>query len=134
MQKITRKAKGEEYFFINARLVPYLTHDWYFGTDDERFKKGNYFLTREAAYDCAEDLVEFGKRLEKNQDQREDNDRDFINTVRDLFKLKRKTSDELVDATVEAIRNYDDRKAELKRERTLIAAKIDKVILLHVKE
>ena len=62
-----RLDKGENYYYIS---IPYWkvchTQDWYFGTDDERFKAGNYFADSRDARECFGTITEqFGEDLDK---------------------------------------------------------------------
>lgn len=81
-----RLEKGGEYYFIS---IPYFkvcnTQDWHFGTDDERFKNGNYFVEPRDAKACFSEITEkFGEELDKLKAKAKKNDTTLIKAVRDI--------------------------------------------------
>lgn len=152
--KAKRKNKGEQYFFISRRTMrPVLTRDEYFESDDQRYDDENYFLTKNAAYSCADDIREqYGEKLEKIAYNKEMNDRSFIKAVKALperYNLKKaqkpkpdETPNEEKKRAAKAqegrdacifdllcrVQEHDDRKAALDNEYKSIMAAIEDII------
>lgn len=80
--KRQRLQREEQYWYIDSRTLQVCyTNDWYFCTDDDRWKKGNYFFSREAAESCAESLEDFGAKLDALAASKAKNDTTFIKAV-----------------------------------------------------
>lgn len=141
--KPERVSKGGSYYFISRRsLKPVLTRDEYFESDDERYKDENYFLTKEAAADCASEISEaFGEKLERIAYNKEQNDKSFIKKIKSLpalFDLVKEPSkpgkkaepknDDAVFSMLSAIQAHDEKKDELDMAYKLIMASIENII------
>lgn len=117
-----RLTKGGEYYFIN--IAPYYkvckTHDEHFPTDDERFEKGNYFLTSRSVHDCFDEIDEkHGDRLKELAAVGDLSKTAYIKATLDLVEKSRKELkkkkpvfkkivQELVDAREAYLKAVDD--------------------------
>lgn len=138
-----RLPKGGNYYFISRRsLKLVMTRDEYFESDGERYNEENYFLTKGAAADCANEIAEaFGDKLERIAYNKEQNDKRFIrkiksipdrfNLVKDPSKTGKNAEPKTDDAILEmlsAIQEHDDKKEELDMAYKMIMAAIENII------
>ena len=134
---------GESYYFISRRtLKPVPARDNHLESDDERYNDENYFLTREAASDCAGEIAEaFGQKLERIAYNKEQSDKSFIKKIKSLPVLYGLVSDpsdpdkkvepkkdDAISSMLSAIQEHDDKKEELDLAYKLIMASIRTII------
>lgn len=129
-----RLDKGENYYYIS---IPYWkvchTQDWYFGTDNERFKAGNYFADSSDARECFGAITEqFGEELDKLKAKAKKNDTTLIKAVRDISDKAKSGLDiapeRLVKQYVEATDSYQRTAREINKAVNTIHAQINEII------
>lgn len=140
-QNIERQPNGGEYFFISHRtLKPVLTRDWYFFTDNEKWKKNNYFLTREKAYECSAEIYEqYGEKMETVDYKKEQLDRALIQFVRNIpgkYKLGKSGQDSntAIFDLLDTLDEYEERNKQLSDDRRFIRERIDMIIRNYPKQ